>query len=668
VIKRKSANIWWNLAPYALLFITVFLAFGRALANGFIWDDDNYIENNVPLRAFGGLLRIWRDVIHRHAEPQYYPLTHTTLWLNYHIWGLNPFGYHLDNLLLHAASAILLWRILRSLSVPGAFFAAMLFACHPVMAESVAWATERKNVLSGFFYFLSLLCYLQTIPEFQKKPGSDWLWRATSFLLFIAALLSKSVTASLPAAILLILWWRRGRIGIRDILPLIPFFITGIAMGLLTRYMEMYVVGAIGPEFDWIKPLDRIAIAGRIIWFDLYKLILPVNLAFIYPKWNVDANDHLGQLGFSMAIILVISSLWLLRKRIGRGPLAAILFFVGTLFPALGFSNVFPMRYSYVADHFQYLAAIGPMVLFAAGIKKLLERFTHGQDARATGVPAIICVALCVTSFLHTRIYADRMTLWTDTLAKNPNSAMAHLNLAATLRTDGKFDLAENEYLDALRLQPGAPAIWEQMGDLHTLRGDYPNAIQWYRKSLEHMPDSPIPLLHQIRGQPYYSMGSAYQNWADAIAAEHGPSADIQKYRDLAVQAYEQAIAIIPDYELAIVNLGVVFDYEGHTQEAMQQFHKALQINPDSVTAHNNLGNTLLNSGNVDGAIAEYQAALAINPEDAKALNNLGSVYGRQHQWDNAIRLFTAALNANPKFALARTNLRNALIAKNNSR
>ncbi len=269
--------------------------------------------------------------------------------IEYQLWQLNPAGYHVDNILLHALAAILLWRILRRLEIPGALLAAAIFAVHPVMVESVAWATERKNVLSLVFYLLALRAYL----IFDEKSQARSYVAAMVF--FVLALLSKSVTCSLPAAILLIVYYQRGSINRRDIRRLSLFFVLGLVMALVTGMIEREHVGAAGREFQWTFA-QRSAIAGRALWFYGFKLIWPAKLTFIYPKWT---DLGLGQVYWPVTAILVAVALFLLRKRIERGPLVAVLFFGGTLLPALGFINLYPMRYSYVADHFQYQASIG---------------------------------------------------------------------------------------------------------------------------------------------------------------------------------------------------------------------------------------------------------------------------------------------------------------------
>ncbi|HOW19171.1 MAG TPA: O-GlcNAc transferase, partial [Phycisphaerae bacterium] len=337
-------------AGLLLLALAVYIP---AMRGGFVWDDDDYVTENRTLRSLDGLGRIWFDI---RATPQYYPLVFTSFWLEYHLWDSRPGGYHVVNILLHGTSAVLLWLVLRRLAVPGAWFAAAVFAVHPVHVESVAWITERKNVLSGVFYLSAALVWLRfaglDCPR-AAEPRRRSLY-AIGLFLFACALLSKSVTASLPAALLLVLWWKRGRIARGDFLPLVPFFALGAVMGLITAWVERHHVGAEGAEWA-LSAAERCLIAGRALWFYAAKLIWPVRLTFIYPRWPIDSGVWWQYL-YPIAAVAAIGLLWGLRRRIGRGPLVAVLFFAITLAPALGFFDVYPMRYSFVADHFQYHA------------------------------------------------------------------------------------------------------------------------------------------------------------------------------------------------------------------------------------------------------------------------------------------------------------------------
>ena len=353
ITERKLSNSWnLDLFLALLLFIALLAAYHPAWNGQPIWDDDHHITR-PELRSLSGLERIWTQI---GATQQYYPLAHSMLWLEYHFWGTSTTGYHLINILLHFISALLLVCILRRLAIPGAWFVAAIFALHPVQVESVAWITELKNTLSGVFFFSTALAYLQF--DRTRNKTSYFI----SIVFFILGLMSKSVIATLPVSLLAVFWWKRGKIDWKsDIVPLLPFFIVGIAYGLFTAWVERKFIGAEGSAFTFTI-IERCLIAGGAIWFYLGKIFLPINLIFIYPRWNV-SQAIWWQYLFPVATLILIGVFWLLRNR-SRAPLTAFLCFTATLFPVLGFFNVYPFRFSFVADHFQYLACIAPIALF----------------------------------------------------------------------------------------------------------------------------------------------------------------------------------------------------------------------------------------------------------------------------------------------------------------
>jgi tetratricopeptide (TPR) repeat protein len=561
------------------LVIATILAYQPIWHAGFIWDDDHYVTGNLALRSLKGLGQIW---FVPGATPQYYPMAFTGFWMEYHLWQLNPLGYHLMNVLLQALNAILLWTVLRRLNVPGAWLVAAIFTLHPVCVESVAWTSEIKNVLSGAFYLSAALIYL----GFDRTRNRRFYFFALG--LFVLGLMSKSVIATLPAALLLVFWWQRGKLSWKqDVLPLIPFFVVGVGAGLFTAWIEWSFVGAKGSEFNFTF-VERTLIAGRAIWFYLGKLIWPVDLIFMYPRWQV--SQGIGwQYLFPVTALLVTLALWMLSRR-NRGPLAAWLFFVGTLFPALGFLNAFPFRYSFVADHFQYLAMIGPLTLAVAGIDRL---FRHLKNEREFWEPKICGTLLLVLGGLtwyQCGMYADGEILWRVTLARNPDCWMARNNLGFILTQKGEVDEAMAQFQKALEINPKDPPSWNNVGNV---------------------------LLH----------------WGKV---------------DEAIPYFQKALQVNPDYVEARNNLGSALLQKGKVDEAMAQFQKALQIDPDFVEAYGNLGNAMLQEGKADEAIAYYQKALKLSPRNPNLYNNLGNALSRQGQFEQAIAHYQAAIKLAP--------------------
>jgi tetratricopeptide (TPR) repeat protein len=539
----------------ASLILLAIAAHGTAVRNGFIWDDDDYVVENATLHAPDGLRQIWFEI---GSTPQYYPLVHTSYWLEYRLWGLEPAGYHAVNVLLHALACLLLFSVLRSLAVPGAWLAAAIFAVHPVHVESVAWITERKNVLSGVFYLGSLLAYLRFArigDGAGRAPRSAGLY-AASLLLFAAALLSKTVTGSLPAVVLLLLYWKGRRIDRHELAPLAPFFALAVLSGWLTALLETQLVGARGGAWD-LSLAERSIVAGRALFFYAGKLVVPAALTFNYPRWDAAAASR-WQLLWPAAAAALVVCLWLARERIGRGPLVAVLVFAGSLAPALGFIDVFPMRYSYVADHFQYLASLGLIALFAAGAARAAAQLPERRRGTATFAALVFLAVLAALSVRQTGAYLDAETLWRDTLAKNPDSTLALVHLGAIATDGGAYDEAQALYQQALRVDPGMFEAHNNLGILFVGRGRLERGIHHYRRALQ----------------------------------------------------------IAPGYAPAHSNLGVALVKRGDLEGGIAQYRLALRARPDFADAHKNLAVALVKQRRFDEAAIHLARVLELRPHD----------------------------------------------------
>ena len=421
----------------AFLVLSTILAYQPVWHAGFIWDDDFYITDNLTLRSFGGLRLIWCSLA---ATPQYYPLVHTSFWLEYHLWGLNPLGYHIVNVLLQSLAAILLWRVLVRLQLPGACLAAGIFALHPVGVETVAWVTERKNVLAAVFYFASALAYLRWTEQRandKAQTGDFSCWYFLAFAFFAAALFSKTIACSLPAAMLLVIWWKRGCI-LAGCLAVAAVF-----RGRGDAGTGYFVVGAdprrrprAGMELQFFRALSDcracgVVLRGQIVW--------PANLTFIYPRWQIDAGEW-RQWIFPAATLGLVAVLWRLRQAYWSGAIGGGAVFWRHTFAGTGFRNVFPMRYSFVADHFQYVASIGLIVLAAAGITMA---FGLARKKGICGLKPAFCgvllLILGVLTWRQCRIYGDAETLWRATIDRDPACWMAYDNLDDVLFHEGRW-------------------------------------------------------------------------------------------------------------------------------------------------------------------------------------------------------------------------------------
>jgi len=299
-------------------------AYFPALNAGFIWDDDRYVTNNPLLTAPDGLRRIWFSL---DSPSQYFPLTYTSFRIERALWGLRPFGYHLTNLLLHIANALLVWRLLARLNVPGALLAAGIFALHPVQVESVAWITERKNLLMGFFFLLALIAWIAFVDERTRQRRRFY---TLALVFYGLALFSKATACTLPAALVLILWLQEKPVNRERLIQISPFVLLGLLMGLLVRWWERYHQGTYGAEFA-IGLRERLVIASHAVWFYASKLIWPSKLTFTYPRWPVASNDPLAY-GWLVGLIGIFAVIFFARRIVGRGPEVAVAFFIASRF------------------------------------------------------------------------------------------------------------------------------------------------------------------------------------------------------------------------------------------------------------------------------------------------------------------------------------------------
>jgi protein O-mannosyl-transferase len=444
-ILKRFLPFWQGI----LIVLFVFIAYFPAWHGEFVWDDDAWTTGRSELyQSSTGLSSIWLNPT---TLQQYYPLTGTSFWLDYQLWQFWTLPYHLENILLHAVAALIFWRVLLRLQLPGAWLAAALFALHPVMVESVAWITERKNVLSMAFYLGALLAYLRYAEKSTARSPESKVFHGLALILFFGALLAKTATFSLPAVILLIGWWQRGRVRWQaDVLPTLPFFALALSFCALTGWLEKYHVGAQGADFALTFP-QRCLIAGRAFWFYLGHLFWPANLCFIYPRWQPDPGRWWQWL-YPAAALGALLALWLARGRIGRGPVTALFYFVGTLFPVMGFMNAYGMRFSFVWDHWVYLPALGIFALAAAGVAQAAGFLR--KPAAVYGFGAIVLPVLALLTWRQAGMYRDVETLWQTTLDRNPACWLAQDSLGQMLVKADRIEEAMDHFHEAIRLNP----------------------------------------------------------------------------------------------------------------------------------------------------------------------------------------------------------------------
>lgn len=577
-----------------LIVALTMLAYWPALQGGFVWEDDRYVTNNPLLTAPDGLRRIWFSL---DSPSQYFPLTYTSLRIDRALWGDGPFGYHLTNLLFHIANALLLWRLLAQLKIPGAWFAAGIFALHPVHVESVAWITERKNVLMAFFFLLTLLWWVRFLDEPTRRRWRPYL---LALLFYALALASKTTACTIPAALVLILWLQKKPINRQHVVQIIPFVLLGLLMGLLTIWWERYRQGTQGSEFAMGIP-ERLIIASHAIWFYAGKLIWPSQLTFIYPRWNI-VPDNLFSYGWLLALVVLGAVIYLVRRRAGRGPEVGLAFFVITLGPVLGFVMLYTFRYKFVADHYQYVASIGLIALFAAGFAKLASKTRSGWACEA-GIAALLFLTLGGLTWRQAGIYRNSETIWKDTIKKNPGCWMAHASLGVELLQENRPDEALVHALQAIALKPDYAPAQNNVGNVYYRRGQIDEAIAHFRKALEIDPNTT----------------SVHNNLGNALMR--------RGQIDEAIAHLLKAVEINPDSAPAHNNLGIAYRRAGKFDEAIQHYEKAISLKPDYAEAHHNLANVLQQVGRRDEAVAQLKEALRLKPdfpEAKRAMERLG--------------------------------------------
>ena len=631
-----------------LIALATFAAFLPTLQNQFVnWDDaDNFLDN-PHYRGLGWAQLRWMWTTFHMGH--WIPLTWMTLGLDYRLWGMNPVGYHLTSLVLHVANAIVFFfvavRILGlALPDPGARrpaslalaagCAALLFALHPLRVESVAWATERRDVLSGLFYLLTILVYLRARERGER--GQVWHWGAVG--LFACALLSKSITVSLPIVLLILDVYPLGRLGgatgwwstpaRRVYREKIPFVLlaggaSAIAFLALFQLHNMAVL-------DRLSVPGRLAISAYNLSFYLWKMVVPVALSPLYELGPV--NPSAAPFLLSYGAVLAITALALaVRHRVPGLPVAWLAYVI-ILFPVLG---IFQNGPQIAADRYTYLAGMGWALLAGAGLLSAIRRLPVLSPALAI----VLLVGLGSLTWSQTRVWHDSATLWSHAVAMDPRSHVGEYSWGLALDQQGKVAEAIDRYQAALRLNPRYADAHNSVGAALAKQGKVAEAIEHYQTALRLTPN----------------LAEAHGNLGAALV-QQGKLAE-------AIDHYRRAVQITPDYADAHGNWGTALALQGKLAEAIDQYRQALQIKPDHADAHFNWGNALAQQGKSAEAIAHYQQALQITPDSAAAHTNWGNALAQQGKLAEAIAHYEQALRIRPDHASARANLREALRA-----
>jgi len=587
----------------AVIGVLIGVVYYPALFGDFVWDDVIFSEEPV-IHAWSGLKSVWLSPADIRNEGHYWPIVYTTFYLEHKLWGLAPVGYHAVNLVLHLANSLLVWRLMQRLAIPGAWLIGAVFAVHPLHVESVAWIIERKDLLSGLFYFAAVLTWLR----FLETPNTRRY--AVTLVLFVAGLLSKSVVVALPAALLVLHWWREGRLTATDFVRVVPFLVIGLAITLADF---AYYTSRESLDLGY-SIAERMLIAGHALWFYAAKLLWPTDLAVIYPLWEIDAGDVLAWMYVAGAAALA-ALLWFCRHRIGRGPLAGALFFALTLSPVLGFIDYGYMQFSFVADRFQYLAGVGLIAVLigaaACGVQRLPNVAKHG----ARGLAGILLLAFGTLTWRQAGIYQNEIALFSHIVALNPAARDAHLNLGSALISANRVEEGLAASRIAAEQRPDTPGPFANIGRALQSQGRHDEAEEYLRRALEVDPK------HL----------SALQNMAESYRK--------QGLGEEAVEAYGRVLAIDADYALAHAGLGHTLFTLGHFEDALESMGRALELYPELSMAgalHLHMGRAAMELGRFDRAQAHLDRALRMLPESAEPLLELANLRSRQGRREDA--------------------------------
>ncbi len=518
-----------------------------------LWDDDYLITANPAMRSVDGLWRLWFAP----STADFLPLTLSSLWIQWQFFGMDPTGYHIVSILLHALGACLLWMLLVRTKIPGAWLGAMLFAVHPLCAESVSWVAEQKNTFSLPFFLLAAFFYV----TFDQRESRKYYFLA--LLAFLAAMLSKSSVVMFPFLILLYVWWQRGAISLRDLVRSAPFFLVSLALGSVTLLFQLH--RAIGNEPIPIGGFDsRLAIAGMSTLFYLSKIFWPFGLLPIYPQWDANPPQPL-QLAAWIPLLAVGVLFWMKRKSWGRHAMMAFGFYFITLLPVLGFVAMSYMRVGWVSDHFVYIPMIGILALIASICAHLSTKLRPIlRNAAWLGIAAALG-GLLVQSHNYAAIWANEDVLWLHTLKYNESCWQAHNRYGSREFNRGNHTIALAHFERATALRPDLAETQNNLGSGLLAAKNTKAAIHRFREALRLSPD------------------------IIAIQANLGRALMLDGQNDEAVLVYADLVKKIPSRAEFHCNLGVTLFHAGRIDEAITAFEQALKIDPNLSDAKESL-------------------------------------------------------------------------------
>ena len=656
---RLSTDQWLNLLLRAgVIVLATLWIYSPTYHGDWLWDDDALLTAN-PVVQSGTLAGLWKLWFNPDGA-DYFPLSYSALWAQWPFFGTDPTGYHAVTILLHAVGALLVWRLLVVMRIPGAWLAGLLFAIHPVCVETVAWVSEIKNTISLPPFLLAAICFAEHDAAAHDAPRPEAGRRSTAYHAlaigwFLVAMFAKTSMVMFPVVLLLHAWWRRGRIGVADLVASAPFFLVSFVLGMVTIHFQHG--RAIGEErmpvadlFTLAGFLSRTAVAGMAILFYLWKSVCPTHLLPIYPRWEVDPPQPWQLLPWP----IMAGAAWWLWSRRGtagaptpeRHALFALGFFVLMLLPILGFITISYMRITWVADHFLYVPVIGPIALVSAFAASWFSSLRPRFQLPVVATAATVIVIVACAAFRYAHVFAGEDPLWTHTLASNPDAWQAHNRLGARKLSRGDIDGGLSHFENSTRLRPDLGETHNNLAAALMAKGRVDEALDQYRTAIGLMPK--MPRLYFNHASALVSLGRLEE--AEKVLrtlVERFPAA-AQGWNNLGFVQFQRgdpATAIVSlrrgeklDPKAADIktNLRAALRAEAERLARDRKFGPAegmyrelLQTAPDDVQLLTNHGVTLFELGRREEAIAAFRRAIAIDPDATEANESLAIAIGR---------------------------------------